>query len=270
MKEYRVALMGLGNVGRRLLQLLREKAPILEAEEGARVRVTGVATRRLGFIADEAGLGDALPPASCVDLSAWLSAARPDVLFEATSSNPVNGEPAITQVKAALEAGAHVVTANKGVVVHAWDEVQALAASSGRRFLFEATVMGGAPVFSLFRETRPLAKVLMGAPLRLEQVAREGIRGVTAAVVQAARAEGKSVRLVASAERWDDGVEARVRPESVPVGDPLGAVSGTDLVLQIETDIVPSLTLTAKRGGPMATAYDMLADFVTIVRDERG
>lgn len=327
MREYRVALLGYGNVGRRLWQLLREQRAALESQERVRVVVTGVATRRMGFIASEHGLEEsALPAANCADLGAWLSKARPDVLFEATSSNPVNGEPAISHVKAALSAGAHVVTANKGITIHAWDEVQALAAKAQRRFLFEASVMGGSPVFSLFRETRPLqnvtriravlnatstvvldgiasglsfdesvrkaqemgiaetdpsadvdgwdaalkitalARVLMKSPIRLDDVPREGIRGVTPEAMRAAREDGKAIRLIASAERWNDGVEARVRPESVPLSDPLGAVTGSDLVLQLETDIVPSLTLTAKRGGPMATAYDMLADFVTITR----
>src|SRR5581483_6708699 len=40
-------------------------------------------------------------------------------------------------------------------VVHAYEELQALAQARGKRFLFEATVMGGAPVFSLFQEALP-------------------------------------------------------------------------------------------------------------------
>jgi homoserine dehydrogenase len=43
--------------------------------------------------------------------------------------------------------------------VHAYRELRDLAAAKGRRFLFEATVMGGAPIFSLFREALPAANL---------------------------------------------------------------------------------------------------------------
>src|SRR3989454_12184822 len=46
--------------------------------------------------------------------------------------------------------GAHVITANKGPVVPAYQDLRPLAASKHRRFLFESTVMDGAPIFSLF------------------------------------------------------------------------------------------------------------------------
>src|SRR4030095_12833067 len=47
----------------------------------------------------------------------------------------------------------------KGVVVHGYDELDQLAASVGKRFFFEATVLDSAPVFSLFREALPAVKL---------------------------------------------------------------------------------------------------------------
>jgi len=82
----------------------------------------------------------------------WLAAARADVLFEATSLNVESGEPAIDHIRAALEHGAHAITANKGPIVHAYRELRDLAAARGRRFLFESTVMDGVPIFSLFEQ----------------------------------------------------------------------------------------------------------------------
>jgi homoserine dehydrogenase len=80
----------------------------------------------------------------------WLAAARADVLFEATSLNVQNGQPAVDHIRSALEHGAHAITANKGPIVHAYRELRDLAAARGKRFLFESTVMDGAPIFSLF------------------------------------------------------------------------------------------------------------------------
>lgn len=78
------------------------------------------------------------------------------MLFEATSLNIRNGQPAIDHIRAALEHGAHAITANKGPVVFAYKDLRALATQRGRRFLFESAVMDGVPVFNLFRENLPL------------------------------------------------------------------------------------------------------------------
>jgi len=123
-------------------------------------RITGVASRRLGWIADPKGIfiptgpgalaREGFPPSQASNVRDWMRAAQADVLFEATSLNVNSGQPAIEHIRAALELGAHAITANKGTVVHAYQELRALAASKRRRFLFESTVMDGAPIFSLF------------------------------------------------------------------------------------------------------------------------
>jgi homoserine dehydrogenase len=43
--------------------------------------------------------------------------------------------------------------------VHGYRELTELAESKGRKFRFESTVLGGAPVFSVFREAFPLAEL---------------------------------------------------------------------------------------------------------------
>jgi homoserine dehydrogenase len=116
-----------------------------------------VASRRLGWIANPDGLNaDALRDLKPSHTSApqnihdWLAAAQADVLFEATSLNVENGQPAVDHIRAALHHGAHAITANKGAIVHAYRELRDLAAAQGKKFLFESTVMDGVPIFSLF------------------------------------------------------------------------------------------------------------------------
>jgi homoserine dehydrogenase len=131
--------------------------------------VTGVASRRLGWLcapegygADELSAGEVGQRVAHAprDVREWLSAARADVLFETTSLEPLTGQPAVEHVRAGLEAGAHVVTANKGAVVHGFEELRQLAGVRKRQFLFEATVADCLPVFSLFRECLPAARLL--------------------------------------------------------------------------------------------------------------
>ncbi len=74
-----------------------------------------------------------------------------DVLVELTTLDVSSGQPAIRHIEEALQSGKHVVTANKGPIAWAYRRLEALARKHGRRFLFEATVMDGAPVFGLYR-----------------------------------------------------------------------------------------------------------------------
>jgi homoserine dehydrogenase len=165
MKRYRLCFLGFGNVGRALARLFVSKSNELRENYGIEWEITGVATRRMGWRASENAIdvsnllaGADETPAE-TGISEWLARARPDVVFETTSLNPQSGQPAIDYMKASLQAGAHTITANKAPIVYAYDELNDIAIAQGRRFMFEATVLDSAPVFSLFRETLPAVKV---------------------------------------------------------------------------------------------------------------
>lgn len=165
MKSYRVGFIGFGNVGRALARLLVAKSAELRDRYNLEWKITGVATRRLGWRASESAidvdelLGGSNQTGTEESLDDWLARAKPDVIFETTSLNPETGQPAINYLKKSLQAGAHTITANKAPIVYAYDELNELAQSQGKSFLFEATVLDSAPVFSLFRETLPAVKV---------------------------------------------------------------------------------------------------------------
>jgi homoserine dehydrogenase len=315
--------------------LLAKKEPELR-ERGIDYRITGVASRRMGWLAKADGFSaeqlldeqrlQAVAPAPH-DLNQWLAATRCDVLFEATSLNPQSGQPAISHIRAALSTGAHAITANKGPIVHAYEELRALAEAKGRRFLFESTVMDGVPIFSMFRDSLPavqlrgfhgvlnsttnvilsgmeeglsfadslrraqqigvaeseashdidgwdaavkvaaLVTVLMGKRISLSEIDRSGISGLSGEQVRAARVNGKPYKLVCRARHEGDGVKASVRPEQVPLSDPMAWVAGTSSIVYFETDIFPGLAITEIDPGVEATAYGMLADFVRAVAE---
>ena len=135
-----------------------------------RWRLTGVATRRAGWAADAEGfnpialLNGHWPAQRASDVqsqnvSEWLSQSRADVLFETSSLDPHSGQPAIEHIRAALNHGAHAISANKGPVVHAYEALSALAREQGRKFLCESTVMDGAPIFSMFSAGLPAVEL---------------------------------------------------------------------------------------------------------------
>jgi len=161
MKRYRLCFLGFGNVGRALARLLAAKSQELRERYDVEYEIVGVATRRMGWRANGEAIDisntDEIPNQN--GLMEWLAVARPDVLFETTSLNPENGQPAIDYMRTSLQAGVHTITANKAPIVYAYDELNAIANANGKRFFFESTVLDSAPVFSLFRETLPGVKV---------------------------------------------------------------------------------------------------------------
>jgi len=330
MKEYKLCFLGFGNVGRALARLLVAKSTELRDKHNINWKITGVATRRLGWRSQPNGFDVSALLAGTDEsyqvqneIDDWLRESAPDVVFETTSLNPETGQPAIEHLKSALSAGAHAITANKAPLVYAYEELQQLALNEGKRFLFESTVLDSAPVFSLFRETLPvtrvrgfngifnsttnviletmeagrsfeegvktaqelgvaetdptndiegwdsimkvcaIANVILKTKLRPADVRRESIRGLTPAVLQAARSEGKPYKLVARAKVNDDGsIAALVRPEQISLSDPLGSIRGTSLGVHFELDMIPGLTVISHRPNLQSTAYGLLADFI--------
>ncbi len=114
-------------------------------------------------------------------------------------------------------------------------------------------------------KTAALVTVLMDIPIKLEEINREGIRGLSAEAVRAEKKEGRPYKLVCRANKTGKGITASVRPEQIPLTDPMSQIAGTSSYIYFETDIFPGLAITEENPGLYATAYGMLADFVKAV-----
>src|SRR5581483_482006 len=117
-------------------------------------------------------------------------------------------------------------------------------------------------------KTAALITVLMDVPVRLDQIARDGIRDLTGNAVRAAKRDGWPFKLVCRARRTPSGVEASVAPEKVLSTQPMAKINGTSSYIYFETDIFPGLAITEENPGLYATAYGLLGDFVRIARDD--
>src|SRR3990170_2680836 len=197
----RLAFLGFGNVGRALAQLLEAKSEELAGRYGIAWRLTGVSSRRLGWCADPRGY----------DVAALLA-----------------GERAIDHLRAALEGGAHAITANKGPVVHGLGELTALARARGRRFLFESAVMDGAPIFSVWRECLPASQL---RSLR-------GILNSTTNLILSMMGEGKSYE------------EAVAYAQSIGIAetDPSADVLGWDAAVKVAALVTVLMGVPLKPG----------------------
>src|SRR5258706_14421043 len=111
-------------------------------------------------------------------------------------------------------------------------------------------------------KTAALITVLMDAPVKLEDIAREGIRELTTNAVRNGRRDGWPFKLVCRAQRGGNGVKASVAPEKVLSSSPMGKISGASSYIYFETDIIPRLAITEENPSVYATTYGMLSAFV--------
>lgn len=158
----KVLVVGFGFIGRELVKAFHEKLALLEQIDKD-FGVIAVSNSR-GYVYDEDGL-DLGRLLKVVELSEYRKGYRSggssvelieespaNLLVEATPTNITHGEPGLSLIRTALIKGIHVVTPNKGPLVVAFKELTALAEKNGCELLYEGTVAGAVPLFSLVRE----------------------------------------------------------------------------------------------------------------------
>jgi len=144
MKRVRVGIVGFGTVGRATADIIAKHVDLIEQRSGVRLDVTAVC-RRSGVPPEEA-------PKGARAVSEWkqlLQDPNVDVVVETMGGT---GE-ARQLVRAALEQGKPVVTANKNLLAEYGDELFSLAASRNLPIGFEASVAGGIPILRVIHES---------------------------------------------------------------------------------------------------------------------
>ncbi|MEE0741188.1 MAG: homoserine dehydrogenase [Emergencia sp.] len=174
MDNLKVAVLGFGDAGRAFARMLLEKNEEIRKRYGIGVVVTAISTRSRGVISDPEGIdlekvlkdventGRFAPGTKglCqLDSFGVIDKADYDVLCELTPLNIFTGQPAIDHIKRAFARGKHVVSANKGPIAWAFDELSAMAKEQSVEFFYETTVMDGTPVFNLAEHTLKFCKV---------------------------------------------------------------------------------------------------------------
>jgi homoserine dehydrogenase len=155
----KVQLIGLGNVGKSLLELILDECKKLE-DMKLNLKFVSISDSK-GTAVDEEGLElsnvlkyksvgwngcdyylkgySALDAIKCIDS---------DIVVELTPSTN-DGEPGLSHIKTAFTLKKHVVTANKGPLVVAFKQLKNMAIENNVDFLYEATVAAHVPIFCL-------------------------------------------------------------------------------------------------------------------------
>ena len=331
MTHVNIALLGFGNVGQafsRFIEGASQSSPV-------RINIRAVAdsSGALFLARDESLKGLIAHKAAGLSLAdrgrenliadhrefiRELPSVEISLLVESLPTNIINGEPALGLIKAALEQGTHVVTVDKGPLVHGLNELRETASRSGARLGYSGTtgvtipdevagdrvleirgVLNGTTNYILtemqqhqrsFEDALAtaqsegiaepdssldvegwdtaakiliLAKSLMKATARLDEVSRIGIGPQTESLMRVARESGRVVRLVGRARIWQGRVRVSVAPKLIDPDSPFYEVSGTSKAATFRTEEHGSL-LALARSGRDAISQTIVEDILRI------
>ncbi len=336
----RIALVGLGNVGRAMLDLMVSKADKLRDQYELELVLTGAADSS-GAVQDAEGLepaelrahkssgggaGNYRGGQAGMGAAQMVEAVTADVLVEAAAVSLHDGQPGLDCARAALRRGMGVVLADKGPLVHAFDELTAAAKAAGAGLAYSATVCGALPVVNIgqrdlaacdlrrvrgvfnstsnsilqamvgggsyeqalrqaqldgIAEADPsldvegwdtanklviIANSILGQPATLSDVQPVvGITNISASEMRERAALGQVVKLVATAEREHGRYALSVQPEWLPLNEFLAGVSGWEMGIVFDTDIMGLQQFKVDERGPVPTAAAVLRDVINLV-----
>lgn len=167
MRTYRLALIGFGNVGQGLAQILLEKQSVFAEQYGLAIQIVAISDMLKGAVYNPDGLDiqtllDSITkdgtlsaveaPHKNWDAIQTIKETNADVVVELSYTDLKTGEPAFTHVKTAFENGKHVSTCNKGPVALFYPQLKKIADENNVYFGIEGTVMSGTPALQLATE----------------------------------------------------------------------------------------------------------------------
>jgi len=156
--EFNLALIGFGNVGQGLAEILSKKAPLLREQFDADIRIVAICDLYKGSIADPNGfdpqalldhildkgdLKEFPAPDKGWDARETIEMSGANVLVELSYTDLKTGEPALSHMIQALESGINVSTTNKGPAALHFPKLLELSKAHGGEIGVEGTVMSG-------------------------------------------------------------------------------------------------------------------------------
>jgi homoserine dehydrogenase len=144
MKPVRIGIVGFGAVGRATANIISQHASLIEQRSHVRLEVTAIC-RRSGVKPQDIPDGARL----VTDWREIVRSPEVDIVVEVIGGT----DQSLQLVRAALEAGKPVVTANKNLLAEHGDSIFALAASRNLPIGFEACVASSIPIVRVMHES---------------------------------------------------------------------------------------------------------------------
>jgi len=163
-----IAFIGYGTVAQGFTEIILEKEERLKKLYDLSIKVVAISDFKKGSVYDEKGLnmrdilslvkhGKSLEnyPLGIkkMDGLETITKTNADTIIEVTYTDVKTGEPALTHIKTALDAGKHVVSTNKGPPVKQAFELREIARKNKVYYGFEGVVLAGTPALNLVQYT---------------------------------------------------------------------------------------------------------------------
>jgi homoserine dehydrogenase len=173
-KEVRLGLVGFGNVGQGLAQILRDSGKEYARTLGLDIKIVAVADALKGNVYNPLGLdaGALLEKVASDgslkgftgekpgwDAFAMIHESNADVIVELSYTDLKTGQPATAHLMEAMKSKKHVVTTNKGPVALHFDQLDEMANRYGVKIGLEGTVMSGTPTLRMGSEILAAAHI---------------------------------------------------------------------------------------------------------------
>jgi homoserine dehydrogenase len=146
-----IGLLGLGTVGLGIVEILDKRKDELKAILGSELRIKKILVKNNS----KKRSIDIEREMIVTDFEDILEDEDISIIIEVTSDL----ENSYKYIKKALNAGKHVVTANKAVVSKYFEELSSLASEKKLAFLYEASVGGGIPILKPLREQTAINEI---------------------------------------------------------------------------------------------------------------
>jgi homoserine dehydrogenase len=338
MKKVNVVLVGLGHVGRAFLRLIQEKEWLNKNYYGIEFIIKAVFNSKGAFVFPDSlegqdvkgiidqGLSnsDAFSWKPNIDLNIALHSCKPGALVECTPSDGKTGEPGLTHIRKAFDAGWHVVTANKGPLVKdyrglldmarrrnlelkisgataaalptldvalyslAGTDIQAIEAIlNGTTNYILTRMMEGKDYETSLREAQAkgiaetdpsndvegwdtsyklvlITNAIFDTDIKITDVRVEGIKTVSSSLIEAARKEGKALKLLGRMKKKGADISLEVGIHAIEKSHSLFNVDGTNKGITYFSDSMGAITVHGGQSDPRGAAAALLKDLLNI------
>jgi homoserine dehydrogenase len=300
----RIGLLGRGTVGGAFAELLAERAGAVEAATGRRPELSGTLTRDAGDFGEILAASDlvveliggtepargyvleALRAGPVVTANKQLLARHGEELFAAAREAGAQlrfeaavagaipivrviqesfGVTEIDKVFGIVNGTTNFILSEMAATGAAYEEVLARAQALGYAEADPSEDVNGADAAA---KMAILARLAFHTPVRLDQVACEGIEKIQPDDLAYAKELGLSLKLLGVAERRDGGISVRVFPCFLYGGHPLAPIDGPFNAVMVEAPAIAEVTLSGPGAGGVQTASAVLGDVVSILAGE--
>ena len=111
-----------------------------------------------------------------------------------------------------------------------------------------------------------LSQILFDQKIEPVDIDYKGITKITSEDIKTALKDNFRWKLIGSVKKVDDAIVASVKPEMLPMSNPLANVMGATNAIQYETDLLGMTTLIGPGAGRLETASALIQDLIAIFK----